>query len=105
MAAAGLARGARRDERAGRERGGSPWSIPGRLRPGRRLVQIPCIERNAFGSVTALNAASSPCAVTACTRRSIRIETMRETGADMREIKGNGAGRTSAHVPNAESQW
>ncbi|MDE1173573.1 MAG: L-serine ammonia-lyase [Parvibaculaceae bacterium] len=49
------------------------------------LVQIPCIERNAFGAVKAINAASLAMMGDGTHRVSLDqvIETMRQTGADM----------------------
>jgi L-serine dehydratase len=49
------------------------------------LVQIPCIERNAFGAVKAINAASLALHGDGTHRISLDqvIETMRQTGADM----------------------
>ncbi|HEX5507159.1 MAG TPA: L-serine ammonia-lyase [Pseudolabrys sp.] len=49
------------------------------------LVQIPCIERNAFGAVKAINAASLALRGDGSHRVSLDqvIETMRQTGADM----------------------
>lgn len=49
------------------------------------LVQIPCIERNAFGAVKAINAASLAMMGDGTHRISLDqvIETMRQTGADM----------------------
>jgi L-serine dehydratase len=49
------------------------------------LVQIPCIERNAFGAVKAVNAASLALRGDGTHRVSLDqvIATMRETGADM----------------------
>ncbi|MGR3716057.1 MAG: L-serine ammonia-lyase, iron-sulfur-dependent, subunit alpha, partial [Thermohalobaculum sp.] len=49
------------------------------------LVQIPCIERNAFGAVKAINAASLALRGDGLHRVSLDqvIATMRETGADM----------------------
>jgi L-serine dehydratase len=50
------------------------------------LVQIPCIERNAFGAVKAINAAALALRGDGTHRVSLDqvIETMRQTGADMR---------------------
>ena len=49
------------------------------------LVQIPCIERNAFGAVKAINAASLALNGDGTHRVSLDqvIATMRQTGADM----------------------
>jgi L-serine dehydratase len=49
------------------------------------LVQIPCIERNAIGSVKAINAARMALAGdgTHLVSLDAAIKTMRETGADM----------------------
>ncbi len=49
------------------------------------LVQIPCIERNAMGSVKAINAARLAMRGDGSHKVSLDkvIETMRETGADM----------------------
>jgi len=50
------------------------------------LVQIPCIERNAIASVTAINAARLAWQGTGEHRVTLdqAIKTMRETGADMK---------------------
>jgi L-serine dehydratase len=49
------------------------------------LVQIPCIERNAFGAIKAINAASLALHGDGVHRVSLDqvIETMRQTGRDM----------------------
>jgi L-serine dehydratase len=49
------------------------------------LVQIPCIERNAFGAVKAVNAARLAMQETGHHKVSLDqvIETMRQTGIDM----------------------
>ncbi|WP_249211423.1 L-serine ammonia-lyase, iron-sulfur-dependent, subunit beta, partial [Gluconobacter cerinus] len=49
------------------------------------LVQIPCIERNAFGAIKAINAASLAMRGDGVHHVSLDqvIQTMRETGADM----------------------
>ena len=49
------------------------------------LVQIPCIERNAFGAVKAVNAASLALRGDGSHRVSLDqvVKTMRETGRDM----------------------
>jgi L-serine dehydratase len=51
------------------------------------LVQIPCIERNAFGAIKAVNAAYLALAGDGSHRVSLDqvIETMRQTGADMHD--------------------
>jgi L-serine dehydratase len=51
------------------------------------LVQIPCIERNAFGAVKAINAASLALHGDGTHRISLDqvIATMHQTGADMHE--------------------
>lgn len=53
--------------------------------PAGGLVQIPCIERNAMGSIEAINAAQLALRGDGCHRVSLDqvIKTMRETGADM----------------------
>jgi L-serine dehydratase len=53
--------------------------------PVRGLVQIPCIERNAFGAVKAVNAARLALSSTGDHKVSLDqvIETMRQTGLDM----------------------
>lgn len=53
--------------------------------PVKGLVQIPCIERNAFGAVKAVNAARLALASTGEHKVSLDqvIETMRQTGLDM----------------------
>ena len=73
------------DRKRGRDRDGTP---PGHdLRPGGRLVQIPCIERNAIASVKAINAARLALHGDGSHRVSLDkvIETMRQTGADMKD--------------------
>ena len=51
------------------------------------LVQIPCIERNAFGAIKAINATSLALAGDGTHKVSLDqvIETMRQTGADMHD--------------------
>ena len=61
------------------------------------LVQIPCIERNAFGAVKAINAASLALHGDGTHKVSLDhvIATMRQTGADMqREVQGDLARRS-----------
>ena len=55
--------------------------------PVARLVQIPCIERNAFGAVKAVTAASLAMKGDGTHKVSLDVcvETMRQTGADMSE--------------------
>ena len=66
------------------------WLLPARqrrlgLRLQRGLVQIPCIERNAIGSVKAVNAARLALHSLETPKVSLDqvIETMRQTGLDM----------------------
>ncbi|HEX3347524.1 MAG TPA: L-serine ammonia-lyase [Acetobacteraceae bacterium] len=65
------------------------------------LVQIPCIERNAFGAVKAINAASLALSGDGSHRVSLdeAIATMRQTGLDMRaEYKETAQGGLAVHV-------
>lgn len=67
------------------------------------LVQIPCIERNAMGAVTAINAASL--ALAGDGRHLVpldaAIETMRQTGRDMNaKYKETSRGGLAVNVPN-----
>ena len=52
------------------------------------LVQIPCIERNAFGAIKAVNAASLALHGDGAHKVSLDqvVATMRQTGADMHDI-------------------
>jgi len=66
------------------------------------LVQIPCIERNAFGAVKAINAASLALRGDGTHRVSLDqvIETMRQTGADMQsKYKETSRGGLAVNVP------
>lgn len=69
------------------------------------LVQIPCIERNAVGATTALNAAMLALNGSGSHRVSfdVVLETMRKTGVDMRaEYKETAMGGLAAHVAAVE---
>lgn len=66
------------------------------------LVQIPCIERNAFGAVKAINAASLALLGDGTHRVSLDqvIETMRQTGADMQsKYRETSRGGLAVNVP------
>ncbi|WP_456763203.1 L-serine ammonia-lyase [Bradyrhizobium sp. USDA 4011] len=66
------------------------------------LVQIPCIERNAFGAVKAVNAAYLALAGDGEHRVSLDqvIETMRQTGADMNDkYRETSRGGLAVNVP------
>lgn len=66
------------------------------------LVQIPCIERNAFGAVKAVNAAYLSMAGDGLHRVSLDqvIETMRQTGADMHDkYRETSRGGLAVNVP------
>jgi len=66
------------------------------------LVQIPCIERNAFGAVKAVNAAYLALAGDGTHRVSLDqvIETMRQTGADMHDkYRETSRGGLAVNVP------
>nr|WP_311032583.1 L-serine ammonia-lyase [Mesorhizobium sp. WR6] len=66
------------------------------------LVQIPCIERNAFGAVKAVAAAMLAMQETESHRVSLdqAIETMRQTGADMNsKYRETSRGGLAANVP------
>ena len=66
------------------------------------LVQIPCIERNAFGALKAINAANLAMLGDGSHRVSLdqAIETMRQTGADMSEkYRETSRGGLAANVP------
>lgn len=66
------------------------------------LVQIPCIERNAFGAVKAVNAAHLALAGDGKHRVSLDqvIETMRQTGADMHDkYRETSRGGLAVNVP------
>ncbi len=67
------------------------------------LVQIPCIERNAFGAVKAINASSLALNGDGSHYVSLDqvIRTMRETGADMQaKYKETSRGGLAVNVPN-----
>jgi L-serine dehydratase len=66
------------------------------------LVQIPCIERNAFGAVKAINAASLALRGDGSHRVTLDqvIETMRQTGVDMQaKYKETSRGGLAVNVP------
>lgn len=66
------------------------------------LVQIPCIERNAFGAVKAVNATYLALAGDGTHRVSLdqAIETMRQTGADMHDkYRETSRGGLAVNVP------
>jgi L-serine dehydratase len=66
------------------------------------LVQIPCIERNAFGAIKAVNAAYLALAGDGTHRVSLDqvIETMRQTGADMNDkYRETSRGGLAVNVP------
>jgi L-serine dehydratase len=66
------------------------------------LVQIPCIERNAFGAVKAINAASLAMHGDGTHHVSLDqvIATMRQTGADMQsKYKETSLGGLAVNVP------
>jgi L-serine dehydratase len=66
------------------------------------LVQIPCIERNAFGAIKAINAASLALRGDGSHKVSLDqvIETMRQTGLDMRSnYKETSRGGLAVNVP------
>jgi L-serine dehydratase len=66
------------------------------------LVQIPCIERNAFGAIKAINAASLALAGDGTHKVSLDqvIETMRQTGADMHDkYRETSRGGLAVNVP------
>jgi L-serine dehydratase len=67
------------------------------------LVQIPCIERNAFGAVKAISAASLALRGDGTHHVSLDqvIATMRQTGADMQvKYKETALGGLAVNVPN-----
>ena len=67
------------------------------------LVQIPCIERNAFGAVSAVNAASLALRGDGTHQVSLDqvIATMRDTGKDMQvKYKETALGGLAVNVPN-----
>jgi L-serine dehydratase len=67
------------------------------------LVQIPCIERNAFGAVNAVNAASLALRGDGAHHVSLDqvIATMRDTGIDMQvKYKETALGGLAVNVPN-----
>jgi L-serine dehydratase len=67
------------------------------------LVQIPCIERNAFGAVKAINAASLALRGDGDHRVTLDqvIETMRQTGVDMQsKYKETSRGGLAVNVPD-----
>jgi L-serine dehydratase len=66
------------------------------------LVQVPCIERNAMGSVKAINAARLALAGDGTHKVSLDkvIATMRQTGADMRDkYKETSRGGLAVNIP------
>ncbi|HEY3730771.1 MAG TPA: L-serine ammonia-lyase [Steroidobacteraceae bacterium] len=66
------------------------------------LVQIPCIERNAFGAIKAVNAASMALHGDGTHRVSLdqAIETLRQTGADMQsKYRETSRGGLAVNVP------
>jgi L-serine dehydratase len=66
------------------------------------LVQIPCIERNAFGAIKAINATSLALAGDGTHKVSLDqvIETMRQTGADMHDkYRETSRGGLAVNVP------
>jgi L-serine dehydratase len=66
------------------------------------LVQIPCIERNAFGAIKAINAASLALLGDGTHRVSLDqvIETMRQTGVDMQsKYRETSRGGLAVNVP------
>lgn len=66
------------------------------------LVQIPCIERNAFGAIKAISAASLALAGDGTHKVSLDqvIETMRQTGADMHDkYRETSRGGLAVNVP------
>ena len=66
------------------------------------LVQVPCIERNGFGAVKAINAASLALHGDGCHFVSLDqcIETMRQTGLDMKsEYRETARGGLAVNVP------
>ncbi|MFC3231095.1 L-serine ammonia-lyase [Marinibaculum pumilum] len=67
------------------------------------LVQVPCIERNAMGAVTAINAASLALAGDGAhlVPLDAAIETMRQTGRDMKaKYRETSRGGLAVNVPN-----
>jgi L-serine dehydratase len=67
------------------------------------LVQIPCIERNAFGAIKAINAASLALSGDGAHHVSLDqvIRTMRDTGADMQaKYKETSRGGLAVNVPD-----
>ena len=67
------------------------------------LVQIPCIERNAFGAIKAISAASLALQGDGSHRVTLDqvIETMRQTGADMSsKYRETSRGGLAVNVPN-----
>jgi L-serine dehydratase len=67
------------------------------------LVQIPCIERNAFGAIKAINAASLALSGDGSHHVTLDqvIKTMMETGADMQsKYKETSRGGLAVNVPN-----
>jgi L-serine dehydratase len=67
------------------------------------LVQIPCIERNAFGAIKAINATSLALSSDGSHHVSLDqvIKTMMETGADMQsKYKETSRGGLAVNVPN-----
>jgi L-serine dehydratase len=67
------------------------------------LVQIPCIERNAFGAIKAINAASLALSGDRSHHVTLDqvIRTMRDTGADMQaKYKEASRGGLAVNVPD-----
>jgi L-serine dehydratase len=67
------------------------------------LVQIPCIERNAFGAIKAINAASLALSGDGSHHVTLDqvIRTMRDTGADMQaKYKETSRGGLAVNVPD-----
>ena len=70
--------------------------------PVRRLVQIPCIERNTMGAVKAINAARLAMRGNGLHRISLDqvIATMKRTGADMlHQYKETSLGGLAVSIP------
>ena len=66
------------------------------------LIQIPCIERNAFGAIKAINATALALAGDGTHKVSLDqvIETMRQTGADMHDkYRETSRGGLAVNVP------
>ena len=108
----GAYRGARRFASPGGERGGDRHGAQPRphVRSGWRLVQIPCIERNAMASVEAINA--SRLALRGTGRHFVSLDkvirTMRDTGRDMQakyKETSRGGLATVVSVPVSFIEW